>query len=139
MVKSVSALNQSLHISAAGMSVQAKRLQIISQNLANVQSRDEQGNPYQRQTISFINQKDPQSGLETVQVKSISKDQAPFKQIYDPGNQLADENGLVSMPNINSMSEMMDMREAGLTHEANLKAYERTLKMIEETINLLRH
>lgn len=139
MLKTPPLLNQSLHVAAAGMAVQAKRLQIISQNIANAQSRDEQGVPYQRQTISFINRKDRDAGFETVHVKSIDKDHKPFQQMYDPGNPAADDRGIVLVPNINPMAEMMDMREAGLTHEANLKAYEKTLKMIEETISLLKH
>lgn len=135
MVKSISDLHKSLKVSAAGMSVQNKRMLVISENLANANTKATipGGLPYQRKTISFKNQTDPATGLTTVQVKSIGADKSPFKMVNDPNDPAADEKGNVLMPNVNSMMEMMDMREAGLTYEANLRAYEKTLRMVEET------
>ena len=74
-----------------------------------------------------------------MQVKSIGTDQSPFKTVYSPGDPAADKNGMVSMSNVNPMVEMADMREASLSHEANLRAYEKALKMMEETVGLLKN
>ncbi len=141
MVQKISDLSKSLKVSTAGMGVQNKRMLVISQNMANANTKPASPNeqPYQRKTISFKNQEDMKTGLSTVLVKSIDSDTSPFKEVYSPGDPAADEKGIVRMPNVNSMMEMMDMREAGLSHEANLRAYEKTLRMMEETIGLLRN
>lgn len=139
MVKGISDLNKSLKISSAGMTVQNKRMLVISQNLANANTKPSTPGeiPYQRKTVNLGRQKDA-SGVDMVGVKSYGVDTSPFKEVYAPGDPAADANGMVRMPNVVPMVEMMDMREAGLSHEANLRAYEKTLRMMEETVALLK-
>lgn len=134
-------LNGSLRVASSGMTAQTKRLLVISQNLANVNTKSDipGGEPYQRKTISFKAHKDLKTGLETVQVKDIGKDPSAFRSVYSPGDPAANAAGYVLLPNVNAITEAIDMRDAGNSHEANLKAYEKILKIIEETIGLLRH
>lgn len=133
-------LMQSLMISAAGMKVQGERLRVVAENLANADSVAEApgGDPYRRKTITFRNELDRALGLETVQVDKVGTDRSDFRMKYDPGNPAADAKGYIKLPNVNSLIEMTDMREAQRSYEANLKAIEVARSMLQRTIDLLR-
>ena len=133
-------LMHSLMISAAGMKVQGERLRVVAENLANADSVAEKpgADPYRRKTITFRNEMDRALGLETVQVDKVGTDRSDFRMKYDPGNPSADEKGYVKLPNVNSLIEMTDMREAQRSYEANLKAIEVARGMLQRTIDLLR-
>ena len=133
-------LMESLMISAAGMRVQGQRLRVVAENLANADSVSEVpgGDPYRRKTISFKNALDRELGLETVQVSKVGHDQSDFRMKYDPGNPAADAKGYVKLPNVNSLIEMTDMREAQRSYEANLRAIEVARNMLQRTIDLIR-
>ena len=133
-------LMQSLMISAAGMKVQGERLRVVAENLANADSVAEKpgADPYRRKTITFRNELDRQLGFETVQVDKVGIDRSDFRMKYDPGNPAADEKGYVKLPNVNSLIEMTDMREAQRSYEANLRAIEVARNMLQRTIDLLR-
>ncbi|HKP26573.1 MAG TPA: flagellar basal body rod protein FlgC [Dongiaceae bacterium] len=133
-------LMESLMISAAGMRAQGQRLRVVAENLANADSVAEVpgGDPYRRKTISFKNQLDRELGLETVQVSKVGADPSDFRMKYDPGNPAADAKGYVKLPNVNSLIEMTDMREAQRSYEANLKAIEVARNMLQRTIDLIR-
>lgn len=133
-------LMESLMISAAGMRAQGQRLRVVAENLANADSVSEVpgGDPYRRKTISFKNQLDRELGLETVQVKKVGEDPSDFRLKYDPGNPAADAKGYVKLPNVNSLIEMSDMREAQRSYEANLRAIEVARNMLQRTIDLIR-
>ena len=133
-------LMESLMISAAGMRAQGQRLRVVAENLANADSVAEVpgGDPYRRKTISFKNQLDRELGMETVQVSKVGEDPSDFRMKYDPGNPAADGNGYVKLPNVNSLIEMSDMREAQRSYEANLRAIEVARTMLQRTIDLIR-
>ena len=133
-------LMESLMISAAGMKVQGDRLRVVAENLANADSVAEVpgGDPYRRKTITFKNALDKQLGLDTVQVSKVGVDQSDFRMKYDPGNPAADTKGYVKLPNVNSLIEMTDMREAQRSYEANLRAIEVARGMLQRTIDLIR-
>jgi flagellar basal-body rod protein FlgC len=133
-------LMESLMISAAGMRAQGQRLRVVAENLANADSVSEVagGDPYRRKTISFKNQLDRELGLETVQVSKVGEDPSDFRMKYDPGNPAADAKGYVKLPNVNSLIEMSDMREAQRSYEANLRAIEVARSMLQRTIDLIR-
>ena len=133
-------LMESLMISAAGMRAQGQRLRVVAENLANADSVSELpgGDPYRRKTISFKNQLDRELGMETVQVSKVGEDPSDFRMKYDPGNPAADAKGYVKLPNVNSLIEMSDMREAQRSYEANLKAIEVARSMLQRTIDLIR-
>ena len=133
-------LMESLMISAAGMRAQGQRLRVVAENIANADSVSEVpgGDPYRRKTISFKNALDRELGMETVQVGKVGVDPSDFRMKYDPGNPAADEKGYVKLPNVNSLIEMSDMREAQRSYEANLRAIEVARTMLQRTIDLIR-
>jgi flagellar basal-body rod protein FlgC len=133
-------LMESLMISAAGMRAQGQRLRVVAENLANADSISEVpgGDPYRRKTITFKNALDKELGLETVQVGKVGLDQSDFRMKYEPGNPAADAKGYVKLPNVNTLIEMTDMREAQRSYEANLRAIEVARTMLQRTIDLIR-
>lgn len=131
---------QNMSISAAGMRAQGERTRVIVENLANADTTalTKGGNPYQRQVISFKNEMDREQGLRLVKVDKIKPDMVrPFDVKYMPDHPAADDAGYVKMPNVNTFMEMMDMREATRSYEANLGMIEQSRDMMQKTINLL--
>ena len=133
-------LMESLMISAAGMRVQGERLRVISENIANVDSVSEVpgGDPYRRKTITFQNALDREMGVNLVKVKKVGLDPSEFTRKYDPSNPAADKSGYVKLPNVNSLIEMNDMREAQRSYEADLNVMEATKSMLARTVDLLK-
>jgi flagellar basal-body rod protein FlgC len=133
-------LIDSVHISAAGLGAQSARLKVISENIANADSvgtRDGK-DPYRRQTITFKEQLDQETGIKMVKPDRISTDKADFEKRYEPNNPQADADGFVSYPNVNPVLEMVDMREAKRGYEANLNVIDASKTMYSETVNLLK-
>jgi len=133
-------LFDSMFISASGMRVQGERLRVIAENLANVDSVGETpgADPYRRKTVTFRNQLDREMGVDLVRVAKVGMDQSDFRKKYEPGNPAADKDGYVSLPNVNALVEMTDMREAQRSYEANLKVIEASRNMLSRTIDVLR-
>lgn len=133
-------LYQSSRIAASGMKAQAKRLRVVSQNLANKDSVSTQpgGEPYRRQIVTFKAQLDREIGAETVAVRKVIGDMSEFQRVYDPAHPGADDAGYVLRPNVNPLLEMMDMREAQRSYEANLGVISTSKQMVKQTIDLLR-
>jgi flagellar basal-body rod protein FlgC len=133
-------LVDALHISASGMKVQGFRLRIIAENLANADSvaQAPDADPYRRKVVTFRNHLDRELGVETVGVDSINYDQSEFQKRFDPNHPAADADGYVELPNVNSLIEMSDMREAQRSYEANLKVIESSRTMLQRTIDILR-
>lgn len=133
-------LTKTLHISAAGMKVQGARLKVIAENIANAQSLSPEpgGDPYRRKVVSFQNVLDRSLGVETVRVNNIDFDRTDFRKEYDAGHPAADEDGYVSYPNVNSLVEVMDMKEAERSYQANLEIIDVSRGMLTRTIDLLR-
>lgn len=133
-------LLHSMKISAAGMKAQGIRLRVISENLANAQSTapNPGADPYRRKVVSFQSRLDRELGVETVRVRNISNDHSKFQVRYEPGHPAANSEGYVAYPNVNSITEMQDMREAQRTYEANLSVLDVSKSMVQRTIDLLR-
>lgn len=133
-------LIDTIHISSSGMKAQQDRLKIVSQNIANAESvgtRDG-AQPYRRQTISFKNVMDQETKTSLVKTNKVSTDKSQFVKKYEPNNPQSDAEGYVLYPNVNPISEMMDMREARRSYEANLAVIESSKAMLGQTINLLK-
>jgi flagellar basal-body rod protein FlgC len=131
----------SMKVSAMGMKAQGTRLRVITENVANADTTGltPGSEPYHRQNITFKNHMDRESGLNLVSVDKISEDKkTPFPEKYIPGHPAADQNGMVKMPNVNSLIEIMDVREAQRSYEANLGMIEQAKNMALRTIDLLR-
>lgn len=134
-------LTKALYTATSGMVAQNKRILIISENIANAGTRNTSPNsmPYRRKIPSFKAVLDKKTGTTMVVMNKIKKDQTPFTKIYAPNDSAANEEGFVFESNVKSMVEMTDMREASRGHEANLKAFERILLMLQNSINLLKN
>lgn len=133
-------LSDTLKVAAAGMSAQGERLRIIAENVANADStgRTPGEAPYRRKLVMFQNVLDRELGVESVKITKRSYDMSAFNKKYDPTHPAADEQGYVLYPNVNTIVEMMDMREARRGYEANLGVIEMSKSMLNRTIDLLR-
>jgi flagellar basal-body rod protein FlgC len=127
-------------IAGSGLQTQSKRLQIISENLANAESTGSTpgADPFRRKTISFRSEMDRLVGAELVGIRNIGVDRSPFRIEHDPGHPAADANGNVKKPNVNMLMEMADLREANRSYEANLQIVKQARSMVNATIDLLR-
>lgn len=142
----------SFDISASGMTAQRLRMDTISQNIANVNTtRTENGTPYRRKTVlfeekqfntpfaEFLSQssKDLIRGTSGgVRVTRIIEDQKPFKQVYDPGHPDANAQGYVSMPNVDTVTEMVDMISATRAYEANVTSINASKSMMMKALEI---
>lgn len=135
------ALTAALKVAASGLGAQSERLRVVSENLANAQSTGSApgADPYQRKTISFASELDRASGVSLVGVNSIDRDHSAFPVEFEPGNEAADENGYVKMPNVNPLIEMADMQEANRSYAANLQVVKQARELISMTIDLMRN
>ena len=133
-------LYKSLHISASGMKAQGARLRVISENIANADSTGQSAgaDPYRRKTISFGERMNRELDVPVVEVTGISTDKSEFTRRYDPGHPAADGEGYVLIPNVNTLIEVSDMREAQRSYEANLKVLQTSRTMLEQTLGILR-
>lgn len=133
-------LKNAIALSAAGMKVQGTRLRVIAENLANANSTAQSPGdlPYRRKVVLFENALNRELGLDAVKVKKIDVDRSDFQRRYDPGHPSADADGYVLLPNVNSLIESMDMREAQRSYEANLGAIDASRQMIQRTLDILR-
>ena len=126
---------QTLEISARGLRAQRLRLDVVASNLANANStRSADGGPYRRRSVVFrseplehtfeqtLNQRLYDRSLRVVDVAGIVKDEAPPRMMYEPTHPDADATGYVAYPNVNVVSEMVDLMTATRAYEANVQA-----------------
>ena len=127
-------------ISAAGLRAQGMRMRVLAENIANAGSlaSDPNGEPYRRKTVSFINELDRKLGLHTVKVGKIGRDDSDFGTRFEPSHPAADADGYVKTPNVQVLVEMMDMREAQRSYEANIASIMAMKHMMRRTVDLLR-
>ncbi|MEC9347260.1 MAG: flagellar basal body rod protein FlgC [Pseudomonadota bacterium] len=133
-------LTKSMVTSASGLRVQGERMRILAENIANANSSSMTpgADPYRRKIMTFVQTLDEASGAKTVEVGNVTVDKSPFISRYDPGNPGADAQGYVKLPNVDALIEMIDMKEAQRSYEANLSAIENAKHMISRTVDLLR-
>ncbi len=129
-----------MQISASGMNAQSVRRRTIAENIANSESTSTSpgGNPYQRKLVTFKDVFDKTAGVNEVKIDKLTTDNSQFEKRYDPQNPGADKDGYVLMPNVNPLIEMMDMRQAQRSYEANLSVIDVTRSMASNTVNLLK-
>ena len=134
-------LKASLFIAGSGMYAQGTRLRVISENLANAHSTTQVPgeDPYRRKLVTFRNMIDRDLGVDLVRIKEISPDRKSALQIkYEPGHPAADPDGYVKYPNVSTLVELMDMREANRSYESNLKVIETARKMYSSALGILK-
>src|SRR5437868_1718687 len=132
-------LTDAMTQAAKGMKAQSTRMRVISENIANADSTatTKGGTPYQRKVITFKSLLDKANGQKEIAVDKIQPDNSSFIMKYDPSHPGADKNGFVKLPNVNPMIEMMDMREAQRSYEANIGVIDMSKSMLMSTIDLL--
>ncbi|WP_421787284.1 flagellar basal body rod protein FlgC [Hyphobacterium sp.] len=132
--------SDALSVAAAGLRAQSARMRIIAENLANAESTAQTpgGEPYRRQVPIFEAELDRATGLEMVRMTRAAPDMSDFVIEHEPGHPAADADGYVLYPNVNTLIEAMDMREAIRAYEANLNMVESSRRMMERALDLLR-
>lgn len=142
----------SMHVSASGLAAERLRMDVIAQNLANANStRGPDGLPYRRHEVVFRSAEvgntagpggtseaatdGPLSGVEPV---AIVEDPSALRTVYDPEHPDADDNGYVSYPNVNPVTEMVDMMTATRAYEANVTAMNAAKNMALKALDILR-
>jgi flagellar basal-body rod protein FlgC len=132
-------LTTSLAIAASGMRAQSTRMRVISENIANANSTAQTpgGLPYRRKIATMTSEFDKQLGATVVKAGDPVADDSDFQKRYDPGNPAADKTGYVKTPNVNSLVEIMDMREAQQSYEADVDIMQASKAMLSQTIGLL--
>ncbi len=146
----------SMETSASGLTAQRLRLDVIASNLANAEStRTESGGPYRRKITLFSPRTQDRFPFRTillskipgaqvpsyplgVQVTGVVEDESPLRRVYVPGHPDADADGYVTYPNVNVVTEMMDMMAATRSYEANVTAMEAAKAMIQRALDMFR-
>jgi len=131
---------KSMTIAASGLKVQAGRMRVIAENIANADSTSKATgtDPYRRKIATFRSEMDRTLEANTVTLGRIRTDPSEFRTKYEPGHPAADANGYVKYPNVDPLMEMTDMREAQRSYEANLNVIGATRRMIQRTLDLLK-
>jgi flagellar basal-body rod protein FlgC len=131
---------RSMSIATSGLRAQAGRMRVISENIANADSTAKTvgGDPYRRKVPTFSSELDRTLGARVVALGKIKADTSDFRVKHEPGNPAADASGNVKYPNVNSLVEMTDMREAQRSYEANLNIISATRRMIQRTLDILK-
>ena len=131
---------RSMSIATSGLRAQAGRMRVISENIANADStaKTAGGDPYRRKVPTFSSELDRALDSRVVTLGKIKPDNSEFRIKHEPGNPAADANGNVKYPNVNSLVETTDMREAQRSYEANLNIISATRRMIQRTLDILK-
>jgi len=142
-----------LEISASGLTAQRLRMDTTAENLANAQTtKGADGQPYRRKEV--VLQEVGQGGFGAqlsaamgagsnarpggVEVAEIATDQTPGKMVYDPSHPDANAQGYVQMPNVDTVTEMVDLIDAQRAYEANVTAMSASKQMFAKTLEILR-
>ena len=132
-----------IDVSASGLTAERMRMDVVAENLANAQTtRGADGQPYRRKEVILADRGGgfgaSLSAAMGVEVAGIAQDQTPLKRLYDPGHPDADAEGYVAMPNVDTVSEMVDLITAQRAYEANVTAMQAAKQMFSKTLELLR-
>jgi flagellar basal-body rod protein FlgC len=131
---------RSIAIAASGLRAQAGRMRVIAENIANADSTASTpgANPYRRKVTTFRSEMDRALDAQTVALGPVQTDPSDFRLKHEPGHPSADANGNVKYPNVNSLIEMTDLREAQRSYEANINVIGASRRMIQRTIEILK-
>ena len=125
-------------IAASALRAQQARMRVIAENMANAQSVSRQpgGDPYRRQ-IPVFTPYTTDAG-QGVRVARVEPDREDFRSVYDPSHPSADDKGYVKLPNVDTLVEALDMKEAQRAYEANLNVIETARAMEQRTLDILK-
>lgn len=135
-----------MQVSGSALKAQRTRINVAAMNLANVNTtRTIEGGPYKAKSVVFaakpleskfkeiLNSK---AKLQSVEVIDVVEDQAPFKEIFDPSHPDADNKGMVKLPNVNVVEQMVDMMSAKRAYEANVTALDAVKSMALKALDI---
>jgi flagellar basal-body rod protein FlgC len=130
--------NPAMAVAASALKAQQSRMRVIAENIANADStaRAPGGDPYRRRVPVFETAKI--AGASGVEISKVEPVEGDFKLEYDPSHPAADANGYVKLPNVDTLIEAMDMREAQRAYEANLNVVETARAMETRILDLLK-
>ncbi|MEJ1337095.1 MAG: flagellar basal body rod protein FlgC, partial [Candidatus Sedimenticola sp. (ex Thyasira tokunagai)] len=124
----------------SGMSAQSMRLNLVSSNLANVDSISSSiGGTYRARHPVFaaiLNQQNPDDPAVGVQVKGVVESQAPLNMEFAPNNPMANEEGYIFRPNVNVVEEMANMISASRTYQSNVEVVNATKQLMSATLRM---
>jgi flagellar basal-body rod protein FlgC len=131
---------KSIAIASTGLRAQTGRMRIISENIANADSTAQSpgGDPYRRRIVTFRAMLDRELGANVVALGRVESDQSDFLVKHEPDNPAADTKGNVKYPNVNTLVEMTDLRDAQRSYEANLNVITSTRRMLQRTLDILK-
>jgi flagellar basal-body rod protein FlgC len=135
-----------LRISASGLAAERVRVNLASSNLANAEStRGPDGKPYQRldpvmQAVPFTDALATAGGTQPmgVEVARVAQDQAPGRRVFDPSHPDADQEGFVTLPNVNPIHEVVNLMSASRAYDANASAVETLKTMAQRALDIAR-
>ncbi|MGK5068946.1 Flagellar basal-body rod protein FlgC [compost metagenome] len=124
------------NVSGSAMSAQAQRLNTVASNLANADSATSaSGEAYRAKQVVF--EAVPMgNGATAVKVQKVVEDPSPMKLVYDPKNPLADEKGYVTMPNVNTVDEMVNMLSASRSYQTNVETMNAAKSLLLKTLTI---
>lgn len=130
----------SMKVAASGLRAQSGRMRIIAENIANADSTatTQGADPYRRKMPSFKSALDRETGVSVVEMGPIRQDRSDFKTRFEPGHPAANDQGYVKLPNVSTLIETVDMRQAQRSYEANLNVIQSTRTMMQRTLDILR-
>jgi flagellar basal-body rod protein FlgC len=148
-------LFDAINTAASGLSAERLRMDVTAENLANAQTtKGADGQPYRRKvvaleqagtgfgtTLSGVMSRGSGAGAGAgagVRVAGISADATPNRLVYDPGHPDADARGYVSMPNVQPVTEMVELISASRAYEANVTVMQTAKQMFSKTLEILR-
>lgn len=141
-------LNQALDISVSAIDAERKHMELISSNIANINTtRTLDGGPYRRRIAIFeekylnfeqeLQRADRKlGGVGGVEISDVVEDTSPLQKVYNPGHPDADASGFVSLPNVSLSKEMVDLIYSSKLYEANITVYNATKKMMQDILQL---
>ena len=139
---------RAMEITASGLNAERSRLNATASNLANARTtRTADGGPYKRldpvfQAVPVANRfqelaNDPTArAASVVEVRGVQQDQSPPQMVYDPSHPDADQNGYVSLPNVNVVQEMVNMISASRAYEAGVTVMQTVKGMARSALNI---
>jgi flagellar basal-body rod protein FlgC len=131
---------KTIAVATSGMKAQSGRMRVIAENVANADSAASKpgADPYRRKIPTFQRHFDNALQANVVDMGRVARDGSNFRERYEPGNPAANAQGNVKLPNVDTLVETMDMREAQRSYEANLSVITNTRRMITRTLDILR-
>jgi len=125
------------NIAGSAMSAQAQRLNVVASNLANADSTTgPDGQPYKAKQVVFETTQQPGQVGAGVKVSAVVEDNAPMRKVYDPKHPMADQQGYVTLPNVNPVDEMVNMISASRSYQNNVDVLNTSKSMLMKTLTI---